>query len=167
MRQLPILILLILFFSPTTLWSKTIELLEIERSRDIEKVVYVLNINDENHIDSKKPIIINWRNNKKGTSRSLSYIQNKFAYGIKIIEQTGTECSFNIAAVPNQVFTVKGKKDVGYELHTNIDKKNAIVKSIYIAFKKGTIWVPEIDSIQMRYTDCISNKEKIKTIISK
>lgn len=161
-----VLSIAILFAFTNTISTNNFQqnLFKIERSRNADRVVYDIRLTADKAIDQTNPFQVYWLKQSNTKTEPLTRIQKKFGYGINIINQSDNEILFKIAAIPEQTFTVKADKNNRYNAFTTIDNRSLEINSIYIAFKEGTVWIPEIDSIQLKCTDNLSKMKITKTL---
>jgi hypothetical protein len=56
----------------------------VQRTNNINTLIYQLNYTDKNELNEKEPLKIYWKNyNTDGSTESLNAIQKKYAYGIE------------------------------------------------------------------------------------
>lgn len=139
-------------------------LFKIERSKDANQVLYVVNTNDSNQLNEEKPITIYWiKNTKKGKIESLTWIQRKYAYGLKYSHTCDKYATFNFVSYDKMFFTLKKIKDQ-YKVYTMIDKKLAEVERIFVQIDGGTFWFPDVTEVKIFAKEVKNGNEVIKII---
>lgn len=145
-------------FTYAQIANQSCHLLTINRSRDADIISYELNINDKGNIDLQNPIHIYWlRQTEQNQKEPLTWIQNKYAYGIKFIEGNNTQVDTNTNSVLKFQFVsynkatleVRKQFDNTYKIFTVFDTQEIEVSNIYIQFNGGTFWVPIITEVKI------------------
>lgn len=71
----------------------------IERSKDADEVHYVLNTDQSKNVLHEDPIQVFWlKKTDNNKEEALTWIQNKYSYGIVYLSQSDTSVSFQLAA---------------------------------------------------------------------
>lgn len=77
----------------------------IERSKDANQIFYDINITSENKLNQENPIKIYWvKHTNKGKIEPLTWIQQKYAYGLKYLKKSETGEFFNLYPIASEVF---------------------------------------------------------------
>jgi len=122
----------------------------IERSRDPDLVMYTLNTDEYGGIIPQAPIKVFWYRKSAGNkTEPLTKIQEKLAYGIRIIRQNNSGIEFYIAAYPEQVFNIKFTGGHPYSVTTKTENDILIINKIYIEFSGGTFWLPIVGRVDL------------------
>jgi hypothetical protein len=163
-----ILITVILLFSFTDGTKKETPinnyLFKIDRSKDANIVMYNLNLNDSGHLNSNKPITIYWiKNSKKGNIEPLTWIQKKYAYGLKYTAITEDFATFKFVSYDKLTFTLK-KVEEKFNVYTKFDDRLVKLNRIYVQIDGGTFWIPNVTEVKIIATEVKTGKETIKTI---
>ena len=140
-----------------------IQLFKIERNRDSNEVIYTLKLAGNKIRKCKNPIHVFWQSTDK-TTKSLTFVQQKYGYGTSIIKEFENEILFTIAALPLQIFVAKAMKNNKIKTFTIIDKQEVEVNSIYISFVENTKWLAQIAYLELNGTETATNTKIIKTI---
>lgn len=121
----------------------------IERSKDTNQIFYVVNQHQQ-MLDTDHPIEFYWvKNTENGKKESLTWIQEKYAYGLKYLKKTPNEVVFQFVSYDKQNFYVKKDTDGTFKVFTIFNNKILIIKRIYIHIKGGTFWLPKIPQIDI------------------
>ncbi|MBL0359013.1 MAG: DUF4833 domain-containing protein [Chitinophagaceae bacterium] len=144
----------------------TNQLFYLQRTHNTNTIVYDLNY-ENGRLHTDEPIHAYWiRYQEKGQKEELSYIQRKFAYGVKSRKITDKEYELNIVAYKKMKMYLKHGADGKFHVFTNINKKPSILTSIYLEMKKGgSFWSPDIEYVDVTGIDPDTNqpvKERIK-----
>lgn len=140
-------------------------LFSIGRSKDTNEIFYSINLNNSGKLNTDKPINVYWlKRTENNKIEPLSWIQNKFAYGIVYLSKSETSAKFHFAAYDRRIFELKKNKQNEFKVFTISANKEVEVNRIYIYITGGTFWFPEIPKIELFAT--ISGTDiKIKEII--
>ncbi|MFA9389545.1 MAG: DUF4833 domain-containing protein [Prolixibacteraceae bacterium] len=136
----------------------------IQRSFNKNTIAYELNLDHENKIIYGDPIHPYWiRYEDEGERKELSYIERKFAYGIKIEQQNKQDSSYQIALVsyPINMELKKSIEDNTMKVYITVNGKLIELKMIYFKTEGGTFWKPNI-----KYIDIFGFDVKTKLEIS-
>lgn len=131
------------------------------------KNTIVCEVNYKNGVaDPDDPVHVFWmRYSDKGEKLELSFIQRKFAYGMKS-KKIGTdqyELHF-VSLKKYKMFLVKSA-DNKYHILTSINNKLSVLNRVYLEINGGTFWSPNVDYVELLGTDPASKavvKERVK-----
>jgi len=140
-------------------------LFSIERSRDANIICYSLNLDKSNRLQTDEPIQVNWlmKTNDNKTS-PLSWVQNRFSYGIVYLVKTEAYAKFHFAGYKARVFELKKNQFGAYKVFTISEGKEVEVDRIFIYITSGTFWMPEIPKVEL-YAKLVGNGQPyIETI---
>jgi hypothetical protein len=155
--------LLCVSFSPPTSSSS---LFSIGRSKDANEVIYSINQDNSNKLNKDNPINVYWlKRTENNKIKSLSWVQNKFAYGIVYLSKSENHAKFRFAAYDKRVFELKKNKNNEFKVFTISGNKEVEVNRIYIYITGGTFWIPEIPKVELFATVSGSDKKMKETII--
>jgi len=141
------------------------QLFYLQRTPNTNTIVYELNMVN-GKLDSENPIQIFWlRYQEKGQKEELTYIQRKFAYGIKYrkIKENQYELSFVSYKKYKMYLQLAG--DGKFKVYTSINNKMAVLNKIFLEINGGAFWTPNIEFVEIIGKDPLSNelvKERIK-----
>lgn len=154
--------------------NNTQHLLTINRSRDADIIKYELNVDDNGNIDLNDPIQIYWlRRTQQNQKEELTWIQNKYAYGIKLIDKSNKNYEhdsniilrFKFVSYNNAILEVRKDFNNNYKLYTVFQNQEIDVSNIHIQFNGGTFWVPIISEVRINGFKPHSD-ELVSTIIN-
>jgi hypothetical protein len=150
---------------PDTILDEQIHLFYIERSKDSNRIYYDLNIDKLGYLNEDNPINIYWIQNEKGGKKEpLTWIQNKYAYGLKILERDIEKLVFQFAPYDKKVFVLK-KDDMGiYRIFSDPTQEEMYLEIIFIQIDGGTFWFPKISHISLQSKCPKIGKEKTEII---
>lgn len=137
------------------------QLFSIGRSKDANEIIYSLDLEKDNKINLRDPIKVYWlkktHNNKK---EPLTWIQQKFAYGIVYLQKNESYAKFHFAGYSRRVFELKKNSNGKFNVFTISEGKEVIVNRIYITITGGTFWFPEIPKVEL-YAKLVNNGQMI------
>lgn len=141
-------------------------LFKIERSKDSNKIFYDLNLTCENTIDTDNPINVYWIKNQENIkTEPLSWIQKKYAYGIKYLNTEDTFAEFQFVSYKKRNFQLKKDADGVFKVFTKFENKEVIVNRIFIQIDGGTFWVPKISKVELHLEDTFTKEQKVEVFI--
>ena len=138
------------------------QLFFIQRDPNINTLIYELNLKNGSVVEDE-PIHVFWiRYAEKGQHDELNYIQRNFAYGIKskLISKDNYEIHF--VSYKKKLMYLKRSTDNKFYVFTDINKKQAILKQVFVRVNGGSFWVPNIEYVELKGIDPISGLEVIE-----
>jgi hypothetical protein len=139
-------------------------LLKIERSKDANVVYYSVNTDDLNHLKTNKPIKIYWiKHSRKGRIEPLTWIQRKYAYGLKYSYKCSEYAMFQFVSYDKLDFTLKKIED-RYKIYTLLNDKLVEVYRVFVQIDGGTFWIPNVSEVKIFAREVKSGKEVIEVI---
>jgi hypothetical protein len=140
----------------------------LQRNHNTNTIVYDLNYSN-GVLDNDDPVHAYWiRYQEKGQKEELSFIQRKFAYGVKSRKIAGNEYELNIVAYRKLKMYLKFCPDGRFHVFTLINKKYSVLTKIYLEIRKGgSPWSPNIDYVDVSGIDPETGQtvtERIKII---
>ena len=125
----------------------------VQRTNNINTLIYQLNYNDKNELNEKEPVKTFWKNyNTDNSTEALSGLQRKYAYGLEmhVLDTVKKSYYFNFAAYKKKsIYLIKSPTDGKYEAFVTINNKLMIVSRIYIHIEGGAFWTPKIKFIDV------------------
>lgn len=138
------------------------QLFFIQRDPNINTLIYELNLKNGVLVE-EEPIHVFWiRYAEKGQLDELNYIQRNFAYGIrsKLISKDLYEIHF--VSYKKKLMFLKKSGDNKYYVFTDINKKQAILKQVFVRVNGGSFWVPNIEYVELKGIDPASGIEVVE-----
>ncbi len=121
----------------------------------------VCELNSKNGIlNAQDPVKVFWiRYDEKGQKEDLSFIQRKFAYGMKttLLEKDKYELRF-VSYKNFPMYLMKGNNN-RFNVYATINKKQAILHRIFVKYNGGPLWSPKIEYVEVQGVDTTSGKE--------
>ncbi len=140
----------------------------LQRTINRNTLIYEINYNADGAVNRKNPVIIYWIDYDNGEKISqLTYIQNKFAYGIVSDEIKEAKTLFKINLVSYKKIDMYLKptgKNGSYEMHVIINGKPCILDNILIHITGGTYLKPVVSSIELTGKELFTGKEVVEKI---
>lgn len=138
----------------------------IQRSLNKNIVIYSYNMNSNNEIDITNPISVYWIMKEKGPNitESLSYIEQKLAYGYTILTRNKQRIDFYIHSVPDMILTIKPHYNNNIiTKYTCVNSHQESITKIYVKTKTG--WIkPNVEYIDLfvKPNDNVSTLKRIR-----
>lgn len=121
-------------------------LFHIERSKNRNLVCYDVNL-DNGELNTRKPLEVYWinREDEPGARKGLTAIQNRFAYGYKVVKQGDEESEVVLKAYPDRSLTIRAI-DGRYVCTIQIANRTALLQRLYVK-------ASESNSLQVEYVE--------------
>jgi len=148
-------------------------LFRIGRSRDANEIMYDLNLNKSGKPDNANPITIYWvKNADKNRIKPLTWIQNKFAYGLRLLipktsrvnDDLDCVIDFQFVSYDKRDFTLKKGRKGQYKVFTLSKGQEVEVSRIFIKIDGGSFWAPAISRVELHGIEVQSGKKITETI---
>jgi hypothetical protein len=141
-------------------------LFKIERSKDANQIFYEVNVDANGNLDTSDPFHIYWvKHTQGGKMRPLTWVQKKFAYGLRFDNVSRQEVRFHFVSYVNKDFHVHQDKSGNYSVFTISLNRMVIVKRIFIQIDGGSFWIPEISKVELHSEDPESGEMIVEIII--
>lgn len=138
------------------------QLFFIQRDPNINTLIYEINLN-KGALVEEEPVHVYWiRYADKGQKEELNYIQRNFAYGVrsKFVSKDNYEIHF-VSYKKKQMFLRKSTDNKFY-IFTDINKKQAILKQVFVRVNGGSFWVPNIEYVELKGIDPVTGLEVVE-----
>lgn len=137
----------------------------VQRTPNINTIVYELNYKDGNTLDTDDPIHVFWiRYAEGGKHKELNYIQRKFAYGLKTSQQSANSWKLKFVAYQKHPLFLQKTNEGNYYVFTDINKKSAVLQRIYLKIDGGSFWKPNVVYIELKGYDVKTGAQVIERI---
>lgn len=156
---------------PARLWDETDsfpiphgidhQLFYIQRTPNINTIMYTLNLDEKGKMDEEYPVKAFWiRYAEDSTKQELSFIQRNYAYGLKYekVNEDKYEMRF-VSYKKYTFFLMRDPKDKKFKAYTEINGMLNVMKSIFIKIEGGTFWFPHVVYVELRAIDAATGKE--------
>ncbi|MEO6732002.1 MAG: DUF4833 domain-containing protein [Ferruginibacter sp.] len=141
------------------------QLFYLQRTPNANTVVYELNYKN-GIVDTDNPVNAFWiRYQEKGQKEELSFIQRKFAYGLHTKKIADNHYELSLVSYKKYKMYLKQGSDKKFYVYTSINRKPAILTSIFIQINGGSFWSPNIEYVLITGIDLASRsvvKERLK-----
>lgn len=126
----------------------------VQRTPNSNTIIYELNLKNGKPVDNE-PIKINWlRYAEKGQREGLSFIQRKFAYGLKTTKIGEGKWKLLFAPYDKIPFYLQQSSAGIYHVYVEINGKLAVLDRIYIRIDPGgTFWSPNVKYVEFKGKD--------------
>jgi hypothetical protein len=123
-------------------------LFRISRSRDADEIFYEASLGSDGRLDPGSPVNIYWVRKAKGLQREpLTWIQNRYSYGIKFLETSSDHAIFKFVSFDSKEFKLEKSAEGQFRVYTVLDNRQVIVERIFIQFNGGTFLAPVISEV--------------------
>lgn len=137
----------------------------VQRTPNTNTIMYELNLKN-GVLNEDNPIHVYWiRYTEGGGTQELSYIQRKFAYGVKTSKIADDKFKLLFAAYDKvPLYLMKSTAGI-YHTYVELDGKMIVLKRLYIRIDPGgTFWAPNVKYVEFKGADVATGKEVIKRI---
>lgn len=134
----------------------------LQRSTNVNALVYDLNINEETgKPDEDAPVHAYWLRYADGNGEpaELTYVQRKFAYGISANAAGDDKYDIRIMSYKKFPLTLMKAADGKYHIFAIVSKRQVILQNIFVQINGGSLWSPNIIFVEMKGTDTVTGKE--------
>lgn len=141
-----------------------LQLFYLQRSTNTNTIICELN-NKEGVLDLNDPVHVYWlRYADQGQKSELSFLQRKFAYGVKstLISKDKYELHF-VSYKKLLMYLIKGPNNK-YNVFTTINQKQAILNRIFVKIDGGTLWAPNVEYVEMQGVDPVSGRQVVQRL---
>lgn len=141
----------------------------LQRTINANTLIYEINYKENGQINKSKPVNIYWIEfDNNGKMTPLTYIQEKFAYGVEYEELDGSEIIFVINIVSYKkikIYLKPSEEDGSYRAYVPINGKESMLTNILINIVGGTAVKPVVSHIELFGKD-LSTGESVNEKIS-
>jgi len=125
------------------------QLFYLQRTPNTNTIVYELNY-ENGIVDKENPVQGFWiRYQEHGQREDLSYIQRKFAYGLKTKKISENQYELSFVSYKKYKMYLRLGADKKFYVYTNINQKPAVLTSIFIKINGGSFWSPNIEYVEI------------------
>jgi len=141
------------------------QLFFLQRTPNTNTIVYELNVKN-GKINEKEPVHVFWiRYQEMGQKEELSFIQRKFAYGLKFNKIKENQYEMSFVSYKKYKMYLQLADDGKFKVFTNINNKMSVLKKIFLEIHGGEFWTPNVEYVEITGADPTNNKtvrERIK-----
>lgn len=145
---------------PTPPFNKNM-LFYIQRTHNINTIVYEVNYNKDSTINEKDPVKIYWiRYADNGEILPLSGIQKSFAYGVNVsaFDKEKKWFKLNIVSYKKTDIYLMNTKGSRYHAFVKINDKISLLKKIFFKTDGGSFWSPNVVYVELTGNDITTGK---------
>lgn len=137
----------------------------VQRTPNTNTIMYELNMKN-GVLNEDNPVHVYWiRYADGGKTQELSYIQRKFAYGVKVSKIADDKFKLLFAAYDKIPFYLMKSTAGIFHTYVELDGKMVVLKRLYIRIDPGgTFWAPNVKYVEFKGTEVASGKEVVKRI---
>jgi len=143
-------------------------LFKINRNPDADEVWYMVNLNSSGLPDDDHPIQVFWvRKSKNGETEPLTWIQNKYGYGVRVIQSYSKKyktLKFRIVAYDALTIEVRRSAVGEYKAFTNIENREIEINRLFVQFEGSSQWFPKVSYVKLFGYDATSFNLVAQTI---
>lgn len=139
-------------------------LFRIGRNRDANEIWYTANFNANGTPDIKSPVDVFWlKKTAQNKTEPLTWIQNRLAYGVKVLKNNSGEVEFQFVSYPHRTFVMRNHNN-RYQVFTTSNNHEIIVERIFINISGGTFMLPQISQVELYGIDTNTGNSTIEII---
>jgi len=137
----------------------------VQRTPNTNTIMYELNMKD-GVLNEDNPVHVYWiRYAEGGKTAELSFIQRKFAYGVKVSRIASEKYKLLFAAYDKIPFYLMKSTAGIYHTYVELDGKMIVLNRLYIRIDPGgTFWAPNVKYVEFKGIEVGTGKEFIKRI---
>jgi hypothetical protein len=123
-------------------------LFTISRSKDLDQIEYWYKKDVIKNKSETIPIKINWiKHTKNGKREPLTWIQNKYAYGLNPLNENGTSIEFSFVSYSKKIFVLEGLNSKNTKVTTETSLGKIQITHIHVQLDGGTFWAPKVPRV--------------------
>jgi hypothetical protein len=140
------------------------QLFYLQRNWNTNTIVCELNVKD-GILDPDDPVKVFWiRYHENGQKEDLSFVQRKFAYGMKTTLLDKEKYELRFVSYKNfPMYLMKGN-DNKFSVYATINNKLAILQRIFIKLNGGSVWAPKVEYFEIKGIDTATGKEVVERL---
>jgi hypothetical protein len=137
----------------------------IERSKDANKIYYVVNVDESGSLDKEDPIDIYWiKHENHGEKEPLTWIQSRLAYGIRYLKVSEEEVEFQFVSYKKIKLLLKQTSD-GYSVFMKLNNRLMELQKVFVQIDGGSFMFPKIPYVKLYGINPKTDKKIHDTII--
>jgi len=134
----------------------------LQRTSNTNTIVYDLKF-ENGVLNTDEPVNVSWiRYAERGQREGLSFIQRKFAYGIRVKPVAKDKYQLQSVAYKKLVMMLQKGSEGLYHVYVTINHRTSVLSRIFIKINGGTFWSPNIEYIELKGIDPATGKEVIE-----
>ncbi len=134
------------------------QLFYLQRDPNANTIVGQLNLNEAGRLNEKEPVHVFWlRYAEQGQRKELSFIQRKFAYGLRATRQGPDSYELRFVSTDKlRLYLMKASPDNAYHVYATIANKQAVLERIFVRIDGGTLWMPDVKYVELTGRDALT-----------
>ncbi len=140
----------------------------VQRTHNTNTIIYELNVDSNNEINTKDPIKIYWINYAgDGSMEPLNYVQKKYAYGIETAIADPEKKSIRFCFVSyrsKELYLIKTQDDNKYHVFYSLKNELLRLDRVFIKTEGGLLW-PKVKYTDVTCIDHLKNEEVVERIL--
>ena len=146
-----------------TLPDNISRLFYVQRSPNINTIVYELNADKNGKLNTEEPIHVYWiRYGEKGQKEELSYIQRKFAYGLTTKALPNDQYDIRFVSYKKFPLTLMKGNDGKYHIFATVNQKPMYISRIFLKIEGGSFWLPNVKYVEIKGIETSTGKEIVE-----
>ncbi|WP_316820109.1 DUF4833 domain-containing protein [Pedobacter gandavensis] len=152
--------------SPLSIPAEKNLLFFLQRTPDVNIVLYELNYKPDGQLDPRRPVKGSWiRYEEQGRLKPLTSIEQQFTYGVKSKALGNEEYEIRLAAYQKMpMYLLKSTEDQKYHIYIRDEGQHHLLKRVFVKVKGGSFWFPKVAYIDLITTNSESGIEMLKRI---
>lgn len=132
----------------------------LQRQPNTNTIMVDLNVKN-GKLDLDNPVHVYWRRyTEKGQSEELSWLQRTFAYGVNSKKTSNSAYELDFVSYKKRKFWLEKDAEDHWQVFANLSNgKNMILKRIYIHINGGSFWSPNVEYVELKGLEPITNRE--------
>lgn len=137
------------------------QLFYIQRTPNINTIMYTLNLDEKGKMDEEYPVKAFWiRYGEDSSKQELSFIQRNYAYGLKYERLSEDKYEMRFVSYKKYTFfLIRDPKDNQFKAYTEINGKLNVLNRIFLKIEGGTFWFPHVVYVELRGVDSTTGRE--------
>ncbi len=163
-RYLGWIIGLMIYYGVNAQVNHEVELFQIERSRDANKIYYEVNLDQDGTLNDKEPIMIYWiKHEEEGQKTPLTWIQTRLAYGLEYLEINKEAAEFRFVSYKDRKLFLR-KVDNNYAVFVASEEGEVILQKVFVKLVGNSFFFPSIPYVDLYGSDPITHQQIKETI---
>lgn len=134
------------------------QLFYLQRTSNTNTIVYELNYRN-GVFDEDNPVHVFWiRYTEQGQRAELSWIQRRFAYGVKVKQLPDSSYRIRLVSYAGYSMILKKGADGKYRLYAPINRQMMLLNRVFVKITGGSMWSPDIEYFELSGVDPATGK---------
>ena len=156
---------------PTTIFpvpsGVSSQLFYLQRDPNTNTVIYQLNVDRAGQLNEDEPVNVFWlRYDEHGERQDLSFIQRRFAYGLRAQKLAPDRYELKFAAYGKvRFFLLRSPTDKAFHVYTTIGGKQLQLERVFLRIEGGTFWVPNVKYIEFKGLNTATREPLVERVL--